>query len=152
MFVLVGAAAGTVAATVGVVTLVVDGDGEAVRDRATVRPAMSTGSGRIVEIGDVLRRHGATGCTSEPRRVECRYSDRYVAAEVVDPTLGVRLRDLLPTWKTGSAQAMTGDRGPFAILHGENWLVTGPDAFVEKVRPALRGRIVYCDRPYSTCK
>mgnify|MGYP001063762713 CR=1 FL=1 len=145
-----GAAVGTVAATVGIVAVLLDG-GEGTGDRGTVRPEASA-TGPVGEIAAVLRKHGATECKDERDRVECRYRDRYVAAQILDPKLGLTLRSVLAVWKTGAAQAATGDRAPFAILVGDGWLVTGPDAFVEAVRPELSGRIIYCDRPYSTCK
>jgi hypothetical protein len=152
LFALAGAAVGTVAATAGVVVALMDGDGETVDDPAALRPAASVTTGTIGKITAVLQRHGATGCRGEQSRVECRFNDRYVAAQVVDPGLGMTMSSLLPSWKSGTAQAMTGDRGPFAIIQGSNWLVTGPDTFVDSVRGELRGRLIYCDSPYSTCK
>ncbi|WP_146087569.1 hypothetical protein [Thermomonospora echinospora] len=152
LFALAGAAAGAAAVTVGVVAVLVDGDGGTVEDRATLRPAAGVTTGTIGKITAVLQEHGATGCRSEQSRVECRLSDRYVAAQVVDPRQGLTMDSLLPVWKSGTAQAATGDRGPFAVLQGAGWLVTGPDTFVDAVRGELSGRIVYCDRPYSTCK
>lgn len=144
-----GAAVGTVAATVGVVVFM--NGGEAADDPDTVRPEVSA-TGTAGKIMAVLQEHGATECKGDQNRVECRFQDRYVAAQVLDPELGLTLKSVLAGWRTGAAQAATGDRAPFAILVGDGWLVTGPDAFVEDVRPELTGRIIYCDRPYSTCK
>lgn len=149
---LAGAAGGTAIVATGVVVLLVDGGGDA-DGRASVRPAVSArdhqDAGRIAA---VLRERGADGCKVEQSHVECRYNDRYVAAQVIRPGVGLTMRATLPSWKSGAAQAMIGDRGSFAILRGPNWLVTGPDEFVEAVRPALAGRVTYCDSPYSGCK
>ncbi|WP_157995743.1 hypothetical protein [Thermomonospora amylolytica] len=144
---LTGAVGGTLAAA-GVVFVLLDGDPETA-DRAA--PGVPGVTGETREIAEVLVDSGATGCRGDRGRVECRFSDRYVAAEVVDPRLGVTVDSMLPGWKTGAAQASTGDRGPFAVLYGRTWLVTGPEAFVEEVQERLQGRIVYCDRPYGAC-
>lgn len=144
---LAGAAGGTVLATAGVVGLLGDGD-----DRGSVRAVASARGGQEVrEIASVLEGHGAGGCKAEASRVECRYNDRYVAAEVFGGGAGLTVRSALPGWRSGTAQALMGDRGSFAILQGPNWLVTGPDEFVEGVRPELAGQVVYCDSPYSGC-
>jgi hypothetical protein len=144
---LLGAVGGTAVATGGVVMALMGGDGEG---GAGARPVASVGErGKAGEFATVLERYGAVGCRVEQSRVECRANDRYVAAQVVGPELS--MESLLGSWKTGTAQAMTGDRGSFAILRGPNWLVTGPDSFVAKVRPELGGRIIYCDRPYGGC-
>jgi hypothetical protein len=143
-----GAVAGTVAVSGGVTFFALGGD----EGPASARPSASVRDPRTTrEFAQVLKQHGASRCVTERRRVECRVSDRYVAAEVVGG--GLDMASVLGNWKTGTAQAMTGDRGSFAILYGTNWLVTGPDEFVAKVRGDVPGgRVIYCDRPYSVCQ
>ncbi|MFD0691428.1 hypothetical protein [Actinomadura fibrosa] len=144
---LAGAVGGTVLATAGVAALVLDGDGGgSTRPAASARSYESAGA-----IGTVLRRNGATGCTADASRVECRYAGRYVAAIVLTPSMGLTADAALQSWRTGVAQSALGDDGAFAVLQGPNWLVTGPDELVGGVRPSLGGRMLRCDRPYGTC-
>lgn len=144
---LTGAVGGTLAVA-GAAFALFDGDSGAADRAGSVVPG-ATGEAR--RIAAILVDSGATGCRGDRSRVECRFSDRYVAAEVVDPRLGTTVESLLPSWKTGAAQASTGDTSPFAVLYGKTWLVTGPEAFVEEVQERLDGLIVYCDRPYGPC-
>lgn len=146
---LLGAVGGTAVVTGGVVLGLMGADEEGGGGGAGQPVASVSSRGVVGKFAEVLERHGAVGCRVERSRVECRVDDRYVAAQVIGPELG--MAETLASWKTGAAQAMTGDRGSFAILRGPNWLVTGPDAFVEKVRPELSGRMIYCDRPYGGC-
>ncbi len=147
MLAIAGAVGGTVLATAGVAAFALDGDGD-----GSVRPAANARSYQdAAQIGDVLREHGATGCAADPSRVECRYAGRYVAATVITPDLGMTVDTALRSWRTGVGQSALGEQGEFAILRGPNWLVTGPGELIAKVRPALGGKALRCDKPYGTC-
>ncbi|MBO2454795.1 hypothetical protein J4573_47445 [Actinomadura barringtoniae] len=154
---LAGAVAGTALATAGVSALLAfddvggsgkggDGKGDS---SAAVRPARSYENAK--EIAAQLRGGGASGCSLDPARVECRYGGRYVAAIVLGGTSGLTMATALESWKTGIGQSTLGEQNAFALLQGPNWLVTGPDDLIGKIRPALGGALVHCDRPYGTC-
>lgn len=143
---LTGAVGGTLAVA-GAAFVLFDGSSKNA-DHDSAVPGVT---GETRQIATILVDSGATGCRGDRSRVECRFSDRYVAAEVIDPRLGATVESMLPGWKTGAAQASTGDHSPFAVLYGKSWLVTGPEAFVEEVQERLDGLIIYCDRPYGAC-
>jgi hypothetical protein len=153
---LAGAVAGTAIATAGVSVFLTSGDSDGDGNRggtgagaAAVRPARPYQNAK--EIAAELRGRGASGCSLDPSRVECRYGGRYVAAIVLGNGTGLTMDTALESWKTGIGQSTLGEQNAFALLKGPNWLVTGPDELVGKVRPALGGTLIHCDRPYGTC-
>ncbi|MFC5183916.1 hypothetical protein [Actinomadura harenae] len=140
----------TALATVGLATLLAGcgGDGGS----ATAKSVPSARAYKdATAIGRALRAAGATGCTTDKTRVECRYQGRYVAATVLDPSLGLTVDTALRSWRSGVGQSALGENGAFAILRGPGWLVTGPDGLVDRVRGDLGGRAYHCDHPYGTC-
>ncbi|WP_067475920.1 hypothetical protein [Actinomadura hibisca] len=144
---LAGAVGGTVLATAGVALLVLDDDSGETRPAASARAHQDASA-----IAAALRERGATGCSDgDPTRVECRYAGRYVAATVLTPDTGMTVDALAGSWRTGVGQSSLGELGPFALLQGPNWLVTGPRELVDKVRPDLGGQVLHCDRPFGTC-
>ncbi|MGI5166902.1 hypothetical protein ACQEU3_21370 [Spirillospora sp. CA-253888] len=144
---LAGAVGGTVLATAGVALFVLDDD------PAETRPAASAGAQQdTTVIAAALRKHGASGCSDDdPTRVECRYTGRYVAGAVLTPSMGMSMDSAVSSWRTGVGQSSLGEQGPFALLQGPNWLVTGPRELVDKVRGDLGGQALHCDRPFGTC-
>jgi len=148
---LAGAVAGTALATAGVSVFLATGGGGGDGDSgaAAVRPARPYQNAK--EIAAELRGRGASGCTVDPSRVECRSGGRYVAAIVLGGKSGLTMATALESWKTGIGQSTLGEQNAFALLQGPNWLVTGPDDLIGKVRPALGGTLIHCDRPYGTC-
>ncbi|MGK5551615.1 hypothetical protein ACSNOI_08365 [Actinomadura kijaniata] len=141
-----GAVGGTALAATGAAVLLL-GDGE-----ADARPAATAAAHRDAGgLGRALRAAGATGCVAEQARVECRYEGRYVAAAVFTPDTGMTVETALESWKSGVGQSALGEQGAFSLLRGPNWLVTGPRAMVDKVRPELGGDALHCDRPFGAC-
>ncbi|RFU37004.1 hypothetical protein DZF91_35140 [Actinomadura logoneensis] len=147
LFALACSTGGTVLATAALLAGC-GGDGGS----ATAKAAPSARSYQdTAEIGRVLRAAGATGCNADPTRVECRYQGRYVAATVLTPSLGLTMDTALRSWRSGVGQSALGENGPFAILRGPNWLLTGPGGLVDRARGDLGGRAYHCDRPYGKC-
>ncbi|KAB2348028.1 hypothetical protein [Actinomadura rudentiformis] len=150
MLAVAGAVGGTVLATAGITAFLMTGEDGG----ASARPGASARAyGDTKDIAAALRKRGATGCRVDQARVECRFGGRYVAGTVLSPGSGsgLTMDTALESWKTGIGQSALGEPGAFAILHGPNWLVTGPDALIDKVRPALGGQVLHCDRPFGTC-
>lgn len=145
LLVLAGAVGGTVLASAGVAVFLMD-DNDGARPVASASAQQDAGT-----IGKTLRANGATGCTTEQDRVECRYSGRYVAATVITPDSGLTMDAVLEGWKSGVGQSALGEQGAFSLLRGPNWLLTGPRELVGKVRPELGGQALNCDRPFGTC-
>ena len=150
MLAVAGAVGGTVLATAGVSAFLLSGD-----DGGTsARPAASARAyGDTKEIAAALQGQGTVGCRIDRTRVECRFGGRYVAGTVLSSGAGsgLTMDTALESWKTGVGQSALGEQGAFAILHGPNWLVTGPDTLIDKVRPALGGRVLHCDHPFGAC-
>ncbi|MFG2006757.1 hypothetical protein ACGFNU_47190 [Spirillospora sp. NPDC048911] len=151
MLAVAGAVGGTVLATAGVAAFLLSGDdggGTSARPGASARAYGDTG-----EIAAALRERKATGCRVDRVRVECRFGGRYVAGTVLGSGSGsgLTMDTALESWKTGIGQSALGEQGAFAILYGPNWLVTGPGALIDKVRPTLGGQVLHCDRPFGTC-
>ncbi|MFC4913360.1 hypothetical protein [Actinomadura gamaensis] len=145
-----GTVLATALATAGVAALLAGcgGDGGA----ATAKSAPSARAySDTAELGRVLRADGATGCSSDATRVECRYQGRYVAATVLSPGLGLTMDTALRSWRSGVGQSAIGENGAFAILQGPNWLLTGPGELVDKARADLGGHAHHCDHPFGTC-
>lgn len=154
MFAIAGAAGGTLLITSGVAVALMSGGGGEAAAPAELRPsATSEPAAARHRFSSVLQQHGADACTGDAARIECRYHDRYVASVVLRPgrTRATELRAELKNLKSGVAQNLLRDQGPFAILQGADWLVTGPDPLVESVRGKVGGRIIYCERPYGKC-
>ncbi|GAA2616754.1 hypothetical protein GCM10010411_59890 [Actinomadura fulvescens] len=154
MLAVAGAVGGTALATAGVAAFLMTGDDGG----ASARPTASARAyGDTKEIAAALQERGAADCRVDRSRVECRFAGRYVAGTVLGPGggsgggSGLTMDTALESWKTGVGQSALGEQGAFAILHGPNWLVTGPDALIDKVRPALGGQVLHCDRPFGTC-
>lgn len=139
LFVLAGAVGGTLVATAA---FVLNGNASEVPEAVSYRD--------VSKITAVLRDHGADGCEADATRVECRHEGRYVAGTVL--TSGLTMDTALSTWRTGVAQSALGEQGPFAIVQGPNWLVTGPGALMREASQELGGRLINCDRPYGSCR
>ncbi|WP_034487286.1 hypothetical protein [Actinomadura oligospora] len=140
----------TVLATAAMAALLAGCGGDGGSATAKSVPSARSYQG-AAEIGRALRAAGATGCSTDASRVECRYQGRYVAATVIDPSLGLTMDTALRSWRSGVGQSALGENGAFAILRGPNWLVTGPDGLVDRARGDLGGRAYHCDHPYGKC-
>ena len=163
---LIGASAGTAVAAVAISMAVMDTGGSAGADHASagpVGPAVSATSARAIppahrfktsaQVAVALQSHGVASCTFDRIRTECRYHDgRYVAATVITEDYNLGIKTALQSWQSGLGQAMVGEDGPFAILQGPNWLVTGPNELIDAVRPELGGTLIRCDHPNGSCK
>jgi hypothetical protein len=159
---LIGASAGTAVAAVAISMVLMDTGGDAGGDHASAAPAVSATSARAIpqahrfntsaQVAVALQSHGVASCTFDRIRTECRYHDgRYVAATVITEDYNLGIKTALQSWQTGLGQAMVGEDGPFAILQGPNWLVTGPNELIEAVRPELGGNLIHCDHPNGSC-
>jgi hypothetical protein len=159
---LVGAIAVAVLAVIGVAVVLTGGD-EGAGGGGTATAAASSPAARAIppaqrfktsaQIAVALQAHGVADCSFDRIRTECRYHDgRYVAATVITEDYNLGIDTALQSWQTGLGQAMVGEDGPFAILQGPNWLVTGPDELIGAVRQELGGNLFQCDRPNGSCR
>lgn len=160
---LIAAIAVAALVVIGIALVRMGGGGSAAGGQATASSAASSPAARAIpqarrfktsaQIAVALQAHGVANCSFDRIRTECRYHDgRYVAATVITEDYNLSMDTALQTWKTGLGQAMVGEDGPFAILQGPNWLVTGPDELIGAVRQELGGNLFQCDRPNGTCR
>jgi hypothetical protein len=168
---LIGASTGIALAAVAItLVLMSTGDGAAEGHDPTAPAASSTTSSTAAstapraipraqrfrtsaQVAVALQAHGVAECAFDRIRTECRYHDgRYVAATVITEDFNLGMKTALQSWQTGLGQAMVGEDGPFAILQGPNWLVTGPTELISAVRPELGGNLIQCDHPNGTCR
>jgi hypothetical protein len=148
-----GATAAGLLVTAGIATLVLGGGGsagDAARVAESTKAAKSHTS--TTQIAKALKARGATGCTGDAQRTECRFEGQYVAATVLAPGSSLPMDTALQSWKSGLGQSMLNDQSPFAVLHGPNWLVTGPQGLVTDVRSQLGGTLIRCERPFGDCR
>jgi hypothetical protein len=162
---LIGAGAAIALAAIGITMVLLNTGGGAAGGggTASATPTASSTAARAIprahrfktsaQVAVALQAHGVAECAFDRIRTECRYHDgRYVAATVITEDFNLGIKTALQSWQTGLGQAMVGEDGPFAILQGPNWLVTGPKELIGAVRPQLGGNLIQCDHPNGTCK